>query len=125
MLIGGRGHERPMYGVRLRGMAPKDRSMRWGSPHHRRRGEPGAARMPDQAMRAIVEGSLYSEGSARRAISRLVEDGWIEVTERGGGHGHESVYRVPMNRPIEVSQMRDKQNGHVPRCRWGKSLSPR
>ena len=53
-------------------------------------------------MRAIVEGSLYSEGSARRAIGKLVDDGWLEIVERGGGEGHDSVYRVLMGR--EVSQ---------------------
>ena len=45
-------------------------------------------------MDAIVEGSLYSAGHARRAIARLVEDGWLEVTDHAAP-GRATTYRIP------------------------------
>jgi hypothetical protein len=53
-------------------------------------------------MQAIVEGSLFSVGHVRRTLSKLIDEGWLEVTERGGGEGHESVYRVIMNQPEDA-----------------------
>lgn len=50
-------------------------------------------------IQAIVEGSLFSVGHVRRTIAKLIDEGWLEVQERGGGEGHETVYRVLMGRP--------------------------
>lgn len=44
----------------------------------------------------IVEGSLYSRGQATRIVSALIADGWLEVTEQGGGRGLATTYRVLM-----------------------------
>lgn len=49
-------------------------------------------------MQAMIEGSLYSVGHVRRVVAQLVEEDWIEITERGGGPGHETEFRVLMGR---------------------------
>lgn len=44
----------------------------------------------------IIEGSLYSRGQATRIVSALIADGWVSVTEAGGGRGLATTYRVWM-----------------------------
>lgn len=50
----------------------------------------------------VVRFSLYSSGQARRLLDELEAEGWLVVTEQGGGraagsrHGRATVYRVPM-----------------------------
>jgi hypothetical protein len=43
---------------------------------------------------AVVEASLYSPGHVRRAIARLVEEGWLEVQEHAAP-GRATTYRIP------------------------------
>jgi hypothetical protein len=45
-------------------------------------------------MDAICEGALYSAGHVRRAIARLVDEGWLEVTEHAAP-GRATSYRIP------------------------------
>lgn len=44
---------------------------------------------------AIADGSLYSRSRVTEVLRRLVDDGWIEVEEDGGGRGKATVYRIP------------------------------
>jgi hypothetical protein len=53
-------------------------------------------------MRAMVEGSLYSERSVQGTIAKLVRDGWVEIEEAGGGRGKATVFRVVMETPQSV-----------------------
>lgn len=43
----------------------------------------------------ISEGSLYSIATVTRAIGHLLDDGWLVVTEEGGGRGRATVYAIP------------------------------
>lgn len=45
-------------------------------------------------MDAIVDASLYSPGHVRRAIARLVDEGWLEVTEHAAP-GRATEYAIP------------------------------
>jgi len=47
---------------------------------------------------AMVEGALYGKSHVSRVLRRLVEDGWLEVTEQGNGRGNATTYRVLMDR---------------------------
>lgn len=47
---------------------------------------------------AIVEGSLYSLCHVKRVLRRLVDEGWVDVEEQGGGRGIATTYRVRMDR---------------------------
>lgn len=47
---------------------------------------------------AMEEGSLYSRASLARILNALLADGWIEVTEAGGGRGRSTEYRVRFER---------------------------
>ena len=51
---------------------------------------------------AMVEGSLYGKSHVSKIVSRLVEAGWVEVTEQGNGRGNATVYRVVMETPHSV-----------------------
>lgn len=48
---------------------------------------------------AMVEGSLYQKSHVSRVVTRLVDEGWVEITEQGNGRGNATVYRVIMDRP--------------------------
>lgn len=39
--------------------------------------------------------TLYSPGQSRRLLRDLVDDGWLEVTEKGGGRGRADEFRIP------------------------------
>jgi hypothetical protein len=43
----------------------------------------------------IVGFSLYSRGQVGKLLGELVEEGWLEVEEEGGGRGRATVYRIP------------------------------
>ena len=63
-------------------------------------------------VRAMCEGSLYSEPSVRRTLSRLVTDGWLEVTAHGkGGRGLATEYRVIME-PETLSPRQGFEDGN-------------
>lgn len=44
---------------------------------------------------AIEEGALYSRSQAKAITGLLVAEGWVEITEEGGGRGRANVYRIP------------------------------
>lgn len=82
------------YGARARGLrmvllAVADAANADGMHAH-----PGVA--------GVVRFSLYSAGQARRLLDELEAEGWLIVTEQGGGrapgkrHGRATVYQVPM-----------------------------
>lgn len=45
----------------------------------------------------VARFSLYSTGQARRLLEELEAEGWLQVTDQGGGRGKATVYRVPMD----------------------------
>lgn len=45
-------------------------------------------------LNAMIEGSGYSRSTVLAAVARLERDGWIETTDRGGGRGQATVYKV-------------------------------
>lgn len=45
---------------------------------------------------AMIEGSLYGRRHVLATVKQLVDDGWLEVEEEGGGRGRSTVYRVVM-----------------------------
>jgi hypothetical protein len=78
------------YGVRARGLRAvlvtiADAANRDGEHAH-----PG--------IQAMIEGSLYSRRQVLALIADLEAEGWIEITEPGGGRGHATVYRVCVER---------------------------
>lgn len=77
------------YGARARGMrlvllAVADCANVEGEHSH-----PGIAN--------VARFSLYSTGQCRRTLEELEAEGWLIVTEQGGGRGRATVYRVPMS----------------------------
>lgn len=48
---------------------------------------------------AMVEGSLYGKSHVSKIVTRLVNEGWLEITEQGNGRGRATVYRVIMETP--------------------------
>lgn len=77
------------YGARARGMrlvllAVADSANVDGQHSH-----PGIAN--------VARFSLYSAGQCRRTLEELEAEGWLVVTEQGGGRGRATVYTVPMD----------------------------
>lgn len=76
------------YGARARGLravlvAVADAANRDGDHAH-----PGTDNVADAA--------LYSRRQTINLLAELVDEGWLEVTEAGGGRGLATVYRVAM-----------------------------
>lgn len=44
---------------------------------------------------AIIDYSLYERRHVLATIAQLIEEGWLEVEEEGGGRGRATVYRIP------------------------------
>lgn len=51
---------------------------------------------------AMCSGSLYSRRQVQTIEDELVAEGWVTVTEHGGGRGRATVYTVRMDRPERV-----------------------
>lgn len=45
---------------------------------------------------AVQRGALYGRRQTIDLLAELVAEGWLEVTEAGGGRGWATVYRLPM-----------------------------
>lgn len=63
-------------------------------------------------LEALVEGSLYSRATVFRILSRLREEGWVEV-EKGHAPGRSTVFRIPGVTGIERSQDATFQTSHL------------
>ncbi len=62
---------------------------------------------------AMVEGSLYGKSHVSAVLRRLVEDGWLEVTEQGNGRGNATTYRVLMDQET-VRLVGGSADGNLP-----------
>lgn len=51
---------------------------------------------------AMCTGSLYSRRQVQTIEDELVAEGWVRITEQGGGRGRATVYDVLMDRPERV-----------------------
>jgi hypothetical protein len=67
---------------------------------------------------AMVEGSKYGRRTVFNALRRLADEGWIEVTDQGGGRGLATVYRVCTERvqPLHGSPEETVQSATPKRC---------
>jgi hypothetical protein len=56
---------------------------------------------------AMIRGSGYSRSTVLGVLTRLEREHWVEVTERGGGRGNATVYRVVMEGAAAPSERSD------------------
>ena len=69
-------------------------------------------------MAAMVRGSGRARATVFAALQRLEDEGWIEITESGGGRGNATVYRVVMDRAERAERVQSRpdlfSNGNGP-----------
>jgi hypothetical protein len=49
-------------------------------------------------MAAVMDAAVSSERTVQRHLAKLIDEGWLEIEEDGGGRGKHTVYRVVMER---------------------------
>ncbi|QOR55372.1 MAG: hypothetical protein SHS37scaffold145_23 [Phage 71_18] len=54
---------------------------------------------------AMCTGSLYSRRQVQTIEDELVAEGWVRITEQGGGRGRATVYDVLMDRPERAQSL--------------------
>lgn len=85
------------YGARARGLRSALLAVADAADVNGRHAHPGVEN--------VAEFSLYSFGQARRLLSDLVAEGWLNITESGGGRGLATVFDLvtdPSNRHLET-----------------------